>query len=232
MRGYVCAQTGTLPNDPMFREMSDAELVFLHYYLRKKAMEDKVFWLDEGPRIIGRAVGTYWTYNAASAAAGGGGPDTCSSCGSQDKTISNEGGSMSLVCLECGAPWDVEKAQAGSKPSAANFPLAMMIAIAMRAKNASDMLKFIKDNLGPNDNADPDKGTPSDTVRGATMMDARHSTAEEFREIVRKAQKEVGLVPNLDHLDEVFDQVDARSGGVVRDRTDHKGEDTGSESDT
>lgn len=217
MRGFVCAELGILPNNEDFRKLSDSELVFIHYYLRKKQADSHLFWLREGPKIIGKAIGTFWTYDSLTSTKGG---VTCTVCGHDAHTVSRESGEPKLVCGNCGAPWDVEKFnQTHARPSEINIPLAVMIAVASRVKNTNEVFKFVRQNVGP-ELSKVQGGAPSETMMGARMMDSAHSTKDQFQEIVRQAYEEVGIATSS--IDEAFLRADALSGGVSRDRADQK----------
>lgn len=199
--------------------MDDANLAFIHYFLRKKEAEDRAWLAGELPRVIGQGVGTHWTYQTAYQSNASEKLEVCASedCDSQQRELgSNDAGDTVLVCSKCHTPWPVHRKSGGRKPSEMIIPLAMMVAVASRAKNVQQVYQWIKSSLGPPIQDWGGEGLAqsemSQAYPGAQMMDSAHSTPERFKELIRKADIETAKTVE-EKAENVFDKMDAAFTG-------------------
>lgn len=180
-----------LPNDPTFLRLTEDELAFTYHFLRSKEEAQYKWWLKNLPHLIGRAVGTYWTWedfqeqNAS----------LCVEClDSTSRPVPVIGGS-GYQCSACKAVWPEDllpKAKAASSPSTTLVPLAVLIAGAMNAKNPGEVIKAIGRKLhAPSSSGAGSDGkpAPSTVMVGARMMDERWGSKTDFIERIRQAQQ-------------------------------------------
>lgn len=146
----------------------------MHYFLQKR---DHTRWkmiAEDGAKILGKVLGTYWHRDMFAGA--GEDPSACRHCGSSEGMVAMGGvfvckacrnpwqvddchkcghdqikharvnGVLSVVCARCEAPFTGDLGQGARKAEDAFFPLATLIGLAVNDPKA--LSKFVKDNLG------------------------------------------------------------------------------------
>lgn len=157
-----------------------------------KKEQDRRAWITRTlPKIIGRALGLYWTWDDVSHSSSGQ-EGLCVLCKEGRSTMVHGEGGIELRCDSCGKLWAASTPTSDRKPSEILLGLATIFANAMHGKKPADVLSIAKKSLGPPPEDDKPDGGPnlSITRPGAVMMDSRHSSKAEFLSIIRQADED------------------------------------------
>lgn len=205
----MCLELGVLPNDPRFLALTEVEIVWLSEAARSRELERRAWIAKTLPKVIGRSLGLYWTWDDVNVHADENG--LCSLCheGHMDMVHGESG--VELRCDSCGKPWAAAGVDSGRKPSEVLIGLAAVFANAMHGKRPSDIRAMAKRMLGP----PVDEKNPAGSVNrsltkpGAVMMDSHHSDKRTFLDIIQQADAEEAARREAEKASEVKNKADA-----------------------